>query len=68
MTSEVIIARLMYIAEREGIDLTEDGARIIARAAQGGMRDAVSLLELCAGSRERCGKPFGALRGLSRES
>ena len=53
MTSEVIISRLMHIAEREGIDLTEDGARIIARAAQGGMRDAVSLLELCAGSRER---------------
>ena len=53
MTSEVIISRLMHIAAAENIDLTEDGARIIARAAQGGMRDAVSLLELCAGSRER---------------
>ena len=53
MTSEVIISRLMHIAREEKIDLTEDGARIIARAAQGGMRDAVSLLELCAGSREK---------------
>lgn len=49
MTSDVIIARLMKIASAEGIELTEDGARVIARAAQGGMRDAVSLLELCAG-------------------
>ena len=53
MTSEVIIARLMRIASAEGITLTEDGARVIARAAQGGMRDAVSLLELCAGAHEK---------------
>ncbi len=53
MTSEVIIDRLSKISVAEGIDLSEDGARLIARAARGGMRDAVSLLELCAGSRER---------------
>jgi DNA polymerase III gamma/tau subunit len=53
MTSEVIIDRLFKISAAEGIDLTEDGARLIARASRGGMRDAVSLLELCAGSRER---------------
>ena len=41
----------MTIAGREGIDLGEDGARIIARASRGGLRDAVSLLELCAGSK-----------------
>ncbi len=46
-----IISRLSHIAAAEGIDLTEDGARLIARVARGGMRDAVSLLELCAGSR-----------------
>lgn len=44
-----IVARLSKIAASEGIDLTEDGARIIARVARGGMRDAVSLLELCGG-------------------
>ncbi len=49
MTSAVIIDRLMHIASAEGIELTEDGARVIARAARGGMRDAVSLLELCGG-------------------
>ncbi len=51
MTSDVIIERLKKISAAEGIDLGDDGARLIARAARGGMRDAVSLLELCAGSR-----------------
>ncbi len=48
-----ILSRLSHIAKAEGIDLTEDGARVIARVSRGGMRDAVSLLELCAGSRKR---------------
>lgn len=51
ISTDNIISRLSHIAENEGIDLTEDGARIIARVSRGGMRDAVSLLELCAGSR-----------------
>lgn len=51
MSSDVIIERLRKISSAEGIDLGEDGARLIARASRGGMRDAVSLLELCAGSR-----------------
>lgn len=51
MTTDVIVQRLMKISLAEGIDITEEGAEIIARAAEGGMRDAVSLLELCAGSR-----------------
>lgn len=45
-----IVARLGKIAAEERIDLTDEGARVIARIARGGMRDAVSLLELCAGS------------------
>ncbi len=49
LSSGVIVARLMKIAEAEGITLTADGARILARMALGGMRDAISLLELCAG-------------------
>ena len=53
MTTDVIVERLMKISSNEGIDLTEDGAAVIARAAEGGMRDAVSLLELCAGSRKK---------------
>ena len=51
MSADVIIERLLKISAAEGIDLGEDGARLIARASRGGMRDAVSLLELCAGSR-----------------
>ena len=51
MSAEVIIDRLMKISSAENIDLGEDGARLIARASRGGMRDAVSLLELCAGAR-----------------
>lgn len=49
LSSSVIVARLQKIAKEEGIDLAEDGARILARMALGGMRDAISLLELCAG-------------------
>ncbi len=49
--SDVIVDRLNKIAAAEGIDLGADGALLIARASRGGMRDAVSLLELCAGSR-----------------
>lgn len=45
--SEDIAARLSYIASQEDINLTEDGAALIAKLADGGMRDAVSLLDQC---------------------
>lgn len=48
ISSDNIMSRLKHIAGVEGISLTDDGARIIARVSRGGMRDAVSLLELCA--------------------
>ncbi len=44
--------RLQTIAKAEGIALEEDAALVISRLAQGGMRDAISLFELCAGSAE----------------
>ena len=53
IATEVLKNRLMYIASNEGIDLCEDAAVLLAKQAQGGMRDAISLLELCAGSREK---------------
>ncbi len=46
--ADVIADRLKYIAETENIRLEEDAAKIIAKQSQGGMRDAISLLELCA--------------------
>lgn len=45
--AEDIAERLLYIASQESIDLTEDGAALIAKLADGGMRDAVSLLDQC---------------------
>ncbi|MBO5879049.1 MAG: DNA polymerase III subunit gamma/tau, partial [Clostridia bacterium] len=60
ISSDIIVSRLMKIAKSEEIDLGEDGARLIARAARGGMRDAVSLLELCAGSKVHIDADFVA--------
>ncbi len=42
-----ISARLMYIAKNENIELTEDAAALLARLADGSMRDALSLLDQC---------------------
>ena len=50
IATSVILERLMEISRSEGIKITEDAARIIARVSRGGMRDAISLLELCAGA------------------
>lgn len=50
ISASVIAARLMHIAKEEGINLLPDGAQTIARISDGGMRDAISLLELCAGN------------------
>ncbi len=50
ISNGVIADRLMHIAKEESISLTSDAASAIARLSQGGMRDAISLLELCAGS------------------
>ncbi len=53
IATDDIIARLSYIAKEEGIELDRDATRLLARLAQGGMRDAISLLELCAGGGKR---------------
>ena len=42
-----IAARLQYVAEQEKVSLTQDAALLIARLADGGMRDALSLLDQC---------------------
>jgi DNA polymerase-3 subunit gamma/tau len=44
--SEVIAKRLIYIAGEESIPLAQDAALLIAKLADGGMRDALSLLDL----------------------
>ena len=42
-----IARQLLYIAGEERIDLSPDGADILARMANGAMRDALSLLDQC---------------------
>ncbi len=44
---EDITARLLYVAEKENVNLSETAASLIARIADGGMRDALSLLDRC---------------------
>ena len=44
---EVIRDHLLDVAQQEGILLEEDAALLIARLADGGMRDALSLLDVC---------------------
>ena len=46
--TDVIADRLLQIAEWESIALAPAAAKVIAKQSQGGMRDAISLFELCA--------------------
>ena len=50
ISTSVITKRLMHIAASENIKLDENAARILAKHANGGMRDAISLLDLCSSS------------------
>ena len=50
IATPVLANRLTYIAGQEGISLDPEAALLLGRMAQGGMRDAISLLELCAGT------------------
>ncbi len=45
---EDIAARLQYVAYQENIELDADAAQVLARLADGGMRDGLSLLDQCA--------------------
>lgn len=47
ISPENISDRLKVIAKGEGFNITDDAASLIARLADGGMRDAVSLLDRC---------------------
>ena len=48
ITQEDIAARLQYVAYQENIDLDDSAAKVLARLADGGMRDGLSLLDQCA--------------------
>ena len=47
--AEDIAAHLLHVAQEEGFPLSQSAAALIARLADGGMRDALSLLDQCSG-------------------
>ncbi|MEG2395900.1 MAG: DNA polymerase III subunit gamma/tau [Oscillospiraceae bacterium] len=47
ISPEDIAKRLLYVAENEKMDLTKEAAMLIARVADGALRDALSLLDRC---------------------
>ena len=49
ITSDDIAQRLSYVAEKEGFGLDSAAAQLIAIHADGGLRDALSILDQCAG-------------------
>ncbi|MGN0614335.1 MAG: DNA polymerase III subunit gamma/tau [Porcipelethomonas sp.] len=64
--TEDIKTRLLYIAGKEGIKLDEDAAALVARLSDGGMRDALSLLDQCAAySEEISAETVSAAAGIA---
>ena len=49
ITATDIAGRLLYVAGEEKIDLDPNAAELIGRLADGAMRDALSILDTCAG-------------------
>ncbi|MEG6584227.1 DNA polymerase III subunit gamma/tau [Dendrosporobacter sp. 1207_IL3150] len=45
---QAIQERLLEVAKGTGLDVTEDALKLIARHAEGGLRDALSVLDQCA--------------------
>ena len=52
ISQEDIASRLQYVAYQEKIDLDDSAARVLARLADGAMRDGLSLLDQCASATE----------------
>lgn len=50
ISPQTIAQRLEYVARQEGIALTAPAAELLARLADGGLRDALSLLDQCSGT------------------
>lgn len=49
ITAQDIAGRLTYVAEQEKIELEPNAAQLIGRLSDGAMRDALSVLDTCAG-------------------
>ena len=53
LTLEQICARLLVIATNENINIESDALEYIAKLAEGGMRDAITILDTCLGYKEK---------------
>ena len=49
ITAQDIAGRLRYVAEQEHLELDDSAAELIGRLADGALRDALSILDTCAG-------------------
>lgn len=47
IASSDIISRLKFVAEKENVQISENAANLIANISDGGMRDALSLMDRC---------------------
>ncbi|MDR1217132.1 MAG: DNA polymerase III subunit gamma/tau [Oscillospiraceae bacterium] len=63
-----IAARLEYVAGREGFALGADASGLLARLADGSMRDALSLLDQCAAGGDVGAETVRAALGLAGEN
>ena len=52
MPPEVIAERVKFVCKMEHIEIEDEGAMLIGKLADGGMRDALSLLDICRSSGE----------------
>ena len=52
MPPEVIAERVKFVCKMEHIEIEDEGAMLIGKLADGGMRDALSLLDICRSSDE----------------
>lgn len=47
ISADEIVRRLQFVAEGEGVSITDEAANLIANLAEGGMRDALSIMDRC---------------------
>lgn len=53
ITTSEIVKQLQFVSQQEKVHLTDEGAHLLAHLADGGLRDALSLLDQCMGSRSQ---------------
>lgn len=56
ISPKALAGRLDYVARQEGIQLTTPAADLLARLADGGLRDGLSLLDQCSGTEGALGE------------